>query len=175
MTSAICCCVRKCDFNLFIRPPECTYTAQWKGIWFWLKWRAVSCWSSYSWWVFSQPRSLCLLSQCCAITLQMNHLPLWVHCFWPGYLLHQHGSCSNLNPHLSPPPSAPPGCNRHSLSLHPSHLALRFKSNRWRRTNKSPVSFLKTQQCQRERLLFTWHLKRQSEVSFCWGEWLMNA
>lgn len=47
---------------------------------------------------FSQPRSLCLLSRCRAITLKMNHLPLWVHCFWPGYLLHRHRFCTSLNP-----------------------------------------------------------------------------
>lgn len=53
--------------------------------------------------------ALCLLPHCCPITLQMNHLPLQVLCFCPGYLLHQHQL-------LLLTPARP--CSTHSLSLY---------------------------------------------------------
>lgn len=96
MTSIIC-----CKSIYFVLYGALSSTVQWKRIWFWINCRAVNCQSSYSCWVFSQPRSLCLLFGCCAITLKMNHLPLWVLCFWPVYLPHQHRFWTNLKTWLN--------------------------------------------------------------------------
>lgn len=90
-----------CESIYFVLYGALSSTVQWKGIWFWFKCRAMNCQSSYSCWVFSQPRSLCLLFGCCAITLKMNHLPLWVLCFWPVYLPHQHRFWTNLKTRLN--------------------------------------------------------------------------
>lgn len=108
--------------------------------------------------VFSTTRSLCLRSQCCAITLEMNHLPLWAHCFWPNYLPHQRWSYTSPKPRLN-------RCHlchcRHSLSLHSVPLS-GFKmdrSPRWGTTNPTPIFWTgtqkkKTEQCRSESLLY---------------------
>lgn len=132
--------------------------------------------------VFSTTLTLCLLSQCCAITLKMNHLPLWAHCFWPNDLPHQRRFRTNRKPQLdliSATVILWVCTRRPSLTLkwitpqvrdnkRDSHLFLnRHKNTAVAEWEAFCICNTQIHKDDKGKKQWTW-------VCFCWGEWLMN-
>lgn len=68
-------------------------TVRQKWVWFWLKYRAVNCQSSYSRWVFSQPRALFV----CALSAVQSHSK-WIICHSGRIVSDQIICCTSAGP-----------------------------------------------------------------------------